>query len=167
MAPSICKLELEGCLDVVIRSTGSLISLTSLYESNVNKIPVELGQLHSLVELYVSLCPKLKEMPPILQNLTSLKVLHVVGCPILESLPEEMQNNTTLQRLFVRKCDSLRSLPRCINILGSLSIHSCNKLELSLDEDMTNKGFSSLTTLYMQDSCDSLKSFPLAFFTKF
>ena len=86
MAPSIRKLELEDCLDAVVRSTGSLISLTSLYVSNVNKILVELGQLHSLVELYVSLCPKLKEMPP-----------------VLETLPEEMQNNTTLQRLFVGK----------------------------------------------------------------
>ena len=103
MAPSIRKLELEDCLDAVVRSTGSLISLTSLYVSNVNKILVDLGQLHSLVELYVSLCPKLKEMPPILQNFTSLKVLRVIGCPVLESLPEEMQNDTTLQRLFVGK----------------------------------------------------------------
>ncbi|XP_034680521.1 putative disease resistance protein At3g14460 [Vitis riparia] len=190
MAPSIRKLELEECDDVVVRSAGSLTSLASLDISNVCKIPDELGQLHSLVELYVRFCPELKEIPPILHNLTSLKNLNIQGCeslasfpemalppmleglqifscPILESLPEGMmQNNTTLQYLDIHSCRSLRSLPRDIDSLKKLSIYECKKLELALPEDMTHNHYASLTQLNITNSCDSLTSFPLASFTK-
>ncbi|KAJ9685518.1 hypothetical protein PVL29_017529 [Vitis rotundifolia] len=167
MAPSICELNLEECDDVMVRSAGSLTSLVSLDLRNVSKIPDELGQLNSLVQLFVYRCPELKEIPPILHNLTSLKNLviyrckslssfpkmalppmlerlEIDSCPILESLPEGMmQNNTTLQHLFIEDCGSLRSLPRDIDSLKKLSITGCQKLD-----------------------CDSLTSFPLAFFTK-
>ncbi|XP_034680773.1 putative disease resistance protein At3g14460 [Vitis riparia] len=190
MAPSIRELMLEECDDVMVRSAGSLTSLASLDISNVCKIPDELGQLHSLVELYVRFCPELKEIPPILHNLTSLKhlVIHqceslasfpkralppmlerlrIVACPILKSLPEGMmQNNTTLQYLDIQYCDSLRSLPRDIDSLKTLSIYGCKKLELALQEDMTHNHYAFLTQLDIYESCDSLTSFPLAFFTK-
>ncbi|RVW74206.1 putative disease resistance RPP13-like protein 1 [Vitis vinifera] len=168
MAPSIRELELEECDDVVVRSAGSLTSLASLDISNVCKIPDELGQLHSLVKLYVRFCPELKEIPPILHNLTSLKNfyiqdceiasfpemalppmlegLQIFSCPILESLPEGMmQNNTTLQRLVISYCGSLRSLPRDIDSLKTLAIDGCEKLELALQEDMTHNHYASLT----------------------
>ncbi|KAJ9685516.1 hypothetical protein PVL29_017527 [Vitis rotundifolia] len=144
MAPSIRYLMVES--SDVVRSAGSLTSLTSVHIRNVCKIPVELIQLHSLVELYVSDCPELKEMPPILHNLTSLKHLEIEGCPILESLHEGLiQNNTSVQQL---------------------SIKQCKKLELSLPEDITHNHYALLTSLKIEDSCDSLTSFPLAFFTK-
>ena len=131
-------------------------------------------------------CPDIKDLSPIIHNLTSLKhmeikecenlsalrdgatleTLEIQGCPILESLPEGMmQNNTTLQSLSIMHCDSLRSLPS-INSLKTLLIEWCEKLELSLAEDMTHNHYASLTTLYIGISCDSLTSFPLAFFTK-
>ncbi|KAL6326137.1 hypothetical protein AAG906_001012 [Vitis piasezkii] len=167
MAPSICELKLEECEDVVVRSAGRLMSLTSLNVRNVSKIPAELGQLHSLVELHVDHCPKLKEMPLILHNLISLEILGIEGCPILESLPDGMmQNNTTLQHLQILNCGSLRSLPRDIDSLKTLSIIWSRKLELSLLEDMTHNHYATLTRLSIYDSCDSLTSFPLAFFTK-
>ncbi|RVW74202.1 putative disease resistance RPP13-like protein 1 [Vitis vinifera] len=178
------------CDDVVVRSAGSLTSLASLDISNVCKIPNELGQLHSLVELYVRFCPELKEIPPILHSLTSLKNLNIenceslasfpemalppmledleiTGCSTLESLPEGMmQNNTTLQCLAIRYCDSLRSLPRDIDSLKTLVIYECKKLELALQEDMTHNHYASLTEFEITGCCDSLTSFPLASFTK-
>ncbi|XP_034704559.1 putative disease resistance RPP13-like protein 1 isoform X1 [Vitis riparia] len=190
MAPSMRELMLEECDDVVVRSASSLTSLASLDISNVCKIPDELGQLHSLVQLSVRCCPELKEMPPILHSLTSLKNLNILQCeslasfpemalptmlerlqirycPILESLPEGMmQNNTTLQHLFFMDCDSLRSLPRDIDSLKTLSIFDCKKLELAFQEDMTHNHYASLTKFSITDSCDSLTSFPLASFTK-
>ena len=112
-------------------------------------------------------CPKLKEMPLILHNLISLEILGIEGCPILESLPDGMmQNNTTLQHLQILNCGSLRSLPRDIDSLKTLSIIWSRKLELSLLEDMTHNHSATLTRLSIYDSCDSLTSFPLAFFTK-
>ena len=169
-APSIRELTLTECDDEVVRSAGGLTSLVSMNMRNVCKIPGELGQLHSLVRLCVDGCPELKEIPPILHNLTSLKHLvinrcesllslsevvlppilgglYITSCPILESLPEGMmQNNTTLQNLEIMECE---------------------KLELSLGEDMThNHHASSLTSIIIVNSCRSLMSFPLAFFTK-
>ncbi|KAL6327557.1 hypothetical protein AAG906_021847 [Vitis piasezkii] len=189
MAPSIRELMLEECDDVVVRSASSLTSLASLDISNVCKIPDELGQLHSLVQLSVRCCPELKEIPPILHSLTSLKNLNIqqceslasfpemalppmlerleiIDCPTLESLPEGMmQNNTTLQHLSIEYCDSLRSLPRDIDSLKTLSIYGCKKLELALQEDMTHNHYASLTK-FVISNCDSLTSFPLASFTK-
>ena len=125
--------------------------------SNVCEISVELLQMHSLVKLNVYDCPDIKDLSPIIHNLTSLKhmeikecenlsalrdgatleTLEIQGCPILESLPEGMmQNNTTLQSLSIMHCNSLRSLPS-INSLKTLLIEWCEKLELSLAEDMT------------------------------
>ncbi|XP_059597572.1 putative disease resistance RPP13-like protein 1 [Vitis vinifera] len=189
MAPSIRELMLEECDDVVVRSASSLTSLASLDIREVCKIPDELGQLHSLVQLSVCCCPELKEIPPILHSLTSLKNLNIqqceslasfpemalppmlerleiIDCPTLESLPEGMmQNNTTLQHLSIEYCDSLRSLPRDIDSLKTLSIYGCKKLELALQEDMTHNHYASLTK-FVISNCDSLTSFPLASFTK-
>ncbi|KAL6326055.1 hypothetical protein AAG906_000930 [Vitis piasezkii] len=166
--PKLTKLEISKCEqlecdDVVVRSAGSLTSLAYLFIRNVCKIPDELGQLNSLVQLCVYSCPELKEIPPILHSLTSLKTC----CPTLESLPEGMmQNNTTLQHLLIRYCGSLRSLPRDIDSLKTLSIDACKKLELALQEDMTHNHYASLTEFEITGCCDSLTSFPLASFTK-
>ncbi|KAL6326178.1 hypothetical protein AAG906_001053 [Vitis piasezkii] len=103
MAPSTRELKLGKCDDVVVRSAGSLTSLASLRISNVCKIPDELGQLNSLVNLLS--CSEMA-LPPMLER------LQIRCCPTLESLPEGMmQNNTTLQYLGVNQCRSL-STPR-------------------------------------------------------
>ena len=191
IAPSICELMLNKCDDVMVRSVGSLTSLTSLGLSDVCKIPVELGLLHSLGELSVYGCSELEELPTILHNLTSLKhleiypddslssftdiglppVLETLGIgrwPFLEYLPEGMmQNNTTLQHLHILECGSLRSLPGdIISSLKSLFIEGCKKLELPVPEDMTHNYYASLAHLVIEESCDSFTPFPLAFLTK-
>ena len=169
MAPSICELKIRGCEDVVVRSAGSLTSLASLTVEKVCKIPVELGQLQSLVELYLHKCPELKEMPPILHNLTSLKKLDIEQCDDLFSLAE-MGLPPMLESLTIEYCPVLGSLPegmmQNITTLRHLSIHCCEKLELALAEDTTHNHNASLSSLTINNSCGSLTSFPLALFTK-
>ena len=178
MAPSICELRIRGCEDVVVRSVGSLTSLASLTIKEVCKIPVELGQLQSLVKLNLHKCPELKEMPPILHNLTSLKKLNIKqcdgllslpemgqppmlerltieSCPALGSLSKGMMHNTNLQHLSIWFCDSLRS-PIGINSLRTLSIGWSKKLELALAEDTTHNHNASLTSLNIENICGSL-----------
>ncbi|XP_034680489.1 putative disease resistance RPP13-like protein 1 [Vitis riparia] len=169
LAPSIRELELEECDDVVVRSAGSLTSLASLNIRNICKIPDELGQLNSLVNLGVRYCPELKEMPPILHNLTSLKLLEIQFCDNLLSC-SEMGLPPMLENLQIFYCPILKSLPEGMiqsnTTLHHLSIQACKKLELSLPEDMTHNNYTFLTRLIIFGSCDSLTSFPLAFFTK-
>ncbi|KAL6311802.1 hypothetical protein AAG906_020912 [Vitis piasezkii] len=169
MAPSIRELMLEECDDVMVRSAGSLTSLASLHISNVCKIPDELGQLNSLVKLSVYRCPELKEMPPILHNLTSLKHLEIKECESLLSC-SEMGLPPMLEILWIVYCPILKSLPEGMiqtnTTLQQLNIQGCKKLELSLPEDMTHNHYAFLTRLSIRESCDSLTSFPLAFFTK-
>ena len=169
MAPSISKLKIRGCEDVVVRSVGSLTSLASLTVEEVCKIPVELGQLQSLLKLYLCKCPELKEMPPILHNLASLKDLEITKCDSLLSLPE-MGLPPMLESLTIEYCPVLGSLPegmmQNITTLRHLFIHYCEKLELALAEDTTHNHNASLSSLTIINSCGSLTSFPLAFFTK-
>ncbi|RVW21724.1 putative disease resistance protein [Vitis vinifera] len=143
--------------------------LTKLEISECGQLVSCLPMAPSICELKLEECEDvvLKEMPLILHNLISLEILGIEGCPILESLPDGMmQNNTTLQHLQILNCGSLRSLPRDIDSLKTLSIIWSRKLELSLLEDMTHNHSATLTRLSIYDSCDSLTSFPLAFFTK-
>ncbi|RVW74209.1 putative disease resistance protein [Vitis vinifera] len=169
MAPSIRELMLEECDDVMVRRAGSLTSLASLHISNVCKIPDELGQLNSLVKLSVFGCLELKEMPPILHNLTSLKHLEIRFCDSLLSC-SEMGLPPMLESLEIAFCPILKSLPEGMiqsnTTLQQLSIWMCEKLELSLPEDMTHNHYAFLTRLTIYGSCDSLTSFPLAFFRK-
>ncbi|RVW84820.1 putative disease resistance protein RGA4 [Vitis vinifera] len=137
-APSIQKLNLKECDEVVLRSVVHLPSIT------------ELESLSSLPEM---------GLPPMLET------LRIEKCHILETLPEGMtQNNTSLQSLYI-DCDSLTSLP-IISSLKSLEIMQCGKVELPLPEETTHNYYPWLTYLLINRSCDSLTSFPLAFFTK-
>ncbi|WKA02250.1 hypothetical protein VitviT2T_020464 [Vitis vinifera] len=163
MAPSIRKLELEKCDDVVVRSAGSLTSLASLDISNVCKIPDELGQLHSLVELYVLFCPELKEIPPILHNLTSLKDLKVENCESLASFPE-MALPPMLESLQIFSCPILESLPEgmiaSFTKLETLHLWNCTNLEsLYIRDGLHHMDLTSLQSLDIWN-CPNLVSFP-------
>ncbi|KAL6327568.1 hypothetical protein AAG906_021858 [Vitis piasezkii] len=167
----VCKIPDE------LGQLNSLVHLCVYSCPELKEIPPILHSLTSLEDLNIFDCESLASfpemaLPPMLER------LEIRGCPTLESLPEGMmQNNTTLQLLEIGACGSLRSLPRGIDSLKTLAIDGinslktlliewCEKLELSLAEDMTHNHYASLTTLYIGISCDSLTSFPLAFFTK-
>ncbi|RVW75721.1 putative disease resistance RPP13-like protein 1 [Vitis vinifera] len=168
-APSIQKLKLKECDEVVLRSVVHLPSITELEVSNICSIQVELPaillKLTSLRKLVIKECQSLSSLPE-MGLLPMLETLGIEKCHILETLPEGMtQNNTSLQRLYIEDCDSLTSLP-IISSLKSLEIKQCRKVELPLPEETTQNYYPWLTYLRIKRSCDSLTFFPLAFFTK-
>ncbi|XP_059594015.1 putative disease resistance protein At3g14460 isoform X2 [Vitis vinifera] len=167
-APSIQKLNLKECDEVVLRSVVHLPSITELEVSNICSIQVEfpaiLLMLTSLRKLVIKECQSLSSLPE-MGLPPMLETLRIEKCHILETLPEGMtQNNTSLQSLYI-DCDSLTSLP-IIYSLKSLEIMQCGKVELPLPEETTHNYYPWLTYLLITRSCDSLTSFPLAFFTK-
>ncbi|KAJ9685558.1 hypothetical protein PVL29_017555 [Vitis rotundifolia] len=190
MLPSIDQLRLDKFDDAIFRNAVNLSSLTCLAASNICRIPVELQHLHSLVELYLVDCQDLIELPPVLHKLISLKRLVIKKCPnlssvsemelpsmleylkikkcrSLESLPDGMmQSNNCLRRLIVKGCGSLRSFPN-VTSLEYLEIKNCGKVELPLPQDiMMHNCYPSLRAFEIKNSCDSLRLFPLGFFTK-
>ncbi|KAJ9685486.1 hypothetical protein PVL29_017504 [Vitis rotundifolia] len=168
-APSIQKLNLKECDEVVLRSVVRLPSITELEVSNICSIQVELPpillKLTSLRELVIKECQSLSSLPE-MGLPPMLETLRIQKCHILETLPEGMtQNNTSLQSLYIKDCDSLTSLP-IISSLKSLEIKRCGKVELPLPEETTHNYYPWLTYLEIGGSCGSLTSFPLAFFTE-
>ncbi|TXG55936.1 hypothetical protein EZV62_017249 [Acer yangbiense] len=113
--------------------------------------------------LNVSEISQLKRLPPKLYD------LKIEGSDALESLPEELMhnNNRYLRRLYIIGCHFLksihaRSLP---SALKTLYISKCEKLEF-LSPEGTITEHTSLEHLCIENSCDSLNSFPLTFFPK-
>ncbi|CAN6558907.1 unnamed protein product [Malus baccata var. baccata] len=106
----------------------------------------------------------------------SLEKLTIKGCPglslLLEStetllslqMPQMVHNSNRLQRLTLWGCSSLLSFPTngLPITLTSLSIENCKKLEFLSGEMMAK--LTSLQSLSLSDSCDSLRSFPLGIF---
>eukprot|EP00261_Vitis_vinifera_P032108 XP_019073351.1 PREDICTED: putative disease resistance RPP13-like protein 1 [Vitis vinifera] len=168
-APSIQKLNLKECDEVVLRSVVHLPSINELEVSNICSIQVELPaillKLTSLRNLVIKECQSLSSLPE-MGLPPMLETLRIEKCHILETLPEGMtQNNISLQRLYIEDCDSLTSLP-IISSLKSLEIKQCRKVELPIPEETTQNYYPWLTYFRIRRSCDSLTSFPLAFFTK-
>ncbi|KAL6326142.1 hypothetical protein AAG906_001017 [Vitis piasezkii] len=174
ITPSICELVLNKCDDVMVRSVGCLTSLTSLGLSDVCKIPVELGLLHSLGELSVYGCSELEELPTILHNLTSLKHLEIypddslssftdIGLPPLP-VPEDMTHNyyASLAHLVIEEsCDSFTPFPLAFfTKLEILYIRSHENLEsLYIPDGPHHVDLTSLQVIYI-DNCPNLVAFP-------
>ncbi|XP_050153747.1 putative disease resistance RPP13-like protein 1 [Malus sylvestris] len=117
----------------------------------------------------------------------SLNHLNIVRCPGLSSILEteslsslwtlRIQNfsrtdclqphfSSCLASLNLVNCASLLSFPRngLPTSLTYLRIQKCRRLEFLSHEMMTK--LTSLQRLYLRDSCDSLRSFPLGVFPK-
>ncbi|KAB1212557.1 hypothetical protein CJ030_MR5G006251 [Morella rubra] len=99
----------------------------------------------------------LEELPTGRQKLEVRRVNEVV------SLEGIMDSSSHLQELQINDCNGLMSLPwgGLLSALKSVSIHLSRELELPID---TN--YSSLETLSLWQSCDSLRFFPLELFPK-
>ncbi|KAG2675063.1 hypothetical protein I3760_13G166900 [Carya illinoinensis] len=97
------------------------------------------------------------EFPMGLQKLT------IGGFDALESIPERLMdfNSSCLEELKISGCHSLTSLSNggLPSTLKILKIEDCRKLELPM-----HWNYSSLETLRLENSCDSLQSFPLNLF---
>ncbi|KAF2318818.1 hypothetical protein GH714_010949 [Hevea brasiliensis] len=136
--PSLRKLELEDCDEMLLTGISCLPSLLSLNViSNLTRLPEGfLHQVTTLKELRIahcsnlstlsnqvgfeclsmlerfeiSCCQRLMALPPGLYKLTSIRMLRIDGCPSLVSFPD-MGLPSMLTQLIVEECEALQSLP--------------------------------------------------------
>ncbi|GKU85501.1 hypothetical protein SLEP1_g170 [Rubroshorea leprosula] len=189
---SLQNLFLSECeIECLPSGLSSCTALKILYVNschNLISIPEELKELHSLVELTIVDCSKLRSIPekPI-ACLTSLKKLNIGGfCEELEefpglgsilylktsleelrlygwkkvtTLPPQIQHLTALKELFISKFDEVETLPEWLGNLSSLK-------ELHVDSCSGLRYLSSglsfstgLDRLAIQD-CPNLVSIP-------
>ncbi|GKU85509.1 hypothetical protein SLEP1_g177 [Rubroshorea leprosula] len=182
---SECEIE---CLPSGLSSCTALKILDVRSCHNLISIPEELKELHSLVELRIVDCSKLRSIPEkplacltslkklniggfweeleefpglgsILYLKTSLEGLQLYGWKKLTTLPPQIQHLTALKKLFISKFDEVETLPEW---LGNLS---CLK-ELHVDSCSGLRYLSSglsfctgLDRLAIQD-CPNLVSIP-------
>ncbi|KAB2604112.1 disease resistance RPP13-like protein 1 [Pyrus ussuriensis x Pyrus communis] len=117
----------------------------------------------SLEELRIYGCPGLSLLLESTETLPSLQMLDIYFDG-REWLPQMVHNSNRLQSLSLYRCSSLLSFPTngLPTTLTSLRIQGCRKLEF-LSREMMAK-LTSLLSLDLTRSCDSLTSFPLGIF---
>nr|POE65426.1 putative disease resistance rpp13-like protein 1 [Quercus suber] len=160
--PSLQELYLEKCPKLSGSLPKHLPSLTKLEINECEQLQTSLPTAPSIRELQLSNCNDalLKELPP------ALHYLAVIGFKNLESLPEGvMDHNHCVETLFIYDFPVLKSLPRgglsSPTTLKCLGIRNCKEVEFPM-----YPCYSSLERLTIEDSCNSLKSFPLDIFPK-
>ncbi|KAG6632573.1 putative disease resistance protein At3g14460 [Carya illinoinensis] len=178
--------KLEKWFDFSAGNEGS--AFTHLEELEIVNCPKLTGELpihHScLSRLVIVECPLLVTSLPSAATLIQLKLrdcneslfmefpmglqkLTIGGFDVLESIPERLMdfNSSCLEKLKISGCHSLTSLSSggggLPSTLKILQIKDCSKLELPM-----HLNYSSLEELQLENSCDSLQSFPLNLFPK-
>ncbi|RXI03909.1 hypothetical protein DVH24_038183 [Malus domestica] len=118
----------------------------------------------SLEKLTIKGCPGLALLLESTETLPSLQELDISYLGGKEWLPQMVPNSNRLQSLTLWGCSPLLSFPTngLPTTLTSLSIEYCKKLEF-LSREMMAK-LTSLQSLDLFKSCDSLRSFPLGIF---
>ncbi|KAK9700001.1 hypothetical protein RND81_08G210100 [Saponaria officinalis] len=139
-------------------TSSQLSSLQLSFLPQLSKSPQMIQQLTSLTSLNISSLPAIESFPdfPFPESLLSLRIDE---CNALHSLPNRL---TQIVKLVISKCPSLKSfpdngLPASLKIL---KIKHCQNLEFTSFQEFTKK--TSLTTLEIEDGCDSLTSFALS-----
>jgi Leucine-rich repeat (LRR) protein len=131
---------------------GAFPNLQELYIKNCPKITGGLPiQLPSLAKLVICRCPQLVASLPWIPAIREMKLTHCNEA-LLKELP------TGMQKLKVAGFDAIKSLP---STSKRLAIENCRNLELPMHPDIS---FPEM--LWLEDCCDSLKSFPLDLFPK-
>ncbi|XP_016652602.1 PREDICTED: LOW QUALITY PROTEIN: putative disease resistance RPP13-like protein 1 [Prunus mume] len=148
--PCLKKLCMEGCgvlHDQRATATTSTSTSTSLNYNSLEELEIEDGcqtGLLSLLEtkllsrLYIRRFNDIQCLP----NINRLKSLSLANCPTLSSFPEDGLP-TSLTSLHIYRCRRLEFLP--LEMLAQLT---------------------SLLSLWLVNSCDSMRSFPLGIFPK-
>ncbi|VVA36056.1 PREDICTED: putative disease resistance [Prunus dulcis] len=110
---------------------------------------------------------KIEEMPVQMGRLKSLRQLSafVVGRSAGSSIGE-LREFPQLQRLILWNCPTLSSFPKdgLPTTLTTLYIGNCKRLEFLPDEMLAK--LTSLESLWIENSCDSLRNFPVSIFPK-
>ncbi|CAL9004684.1 unnamed protein product [Prunus brigantina] len=146
--PCLKKLSVSGCGVLHDqRATATSTTSTSLNYNSLEKLEIGDGcqtGLLSLLEtkllsrLYIGRFNDIQCLP----NINRLKSLTLSNCPTLSSFPED-------------------GLPTS---LTSLDIYSCRRLEFLPHEMLAQ--LTALDSLWLVNSCDSMRSFPLGIFPK-
>ncbi|KAJ0084594.1 hypothetical protein Patl1_29488 [Pistacia atlantica] len=130
----LCRLEIDGCKEIMVRSTMELSSLNSVVLSDVSS-PAILEQfmrgLWQVKDLKIVGCKELTSLCQnglqLLQNISSLDQLVIEHCPQLLSLAAEEEEEhqqqllpCRLQYLELRDCNCLVKLPQALLNITSL-----------------------------------------------
>ncbi|KAL5738775.1 hypothetical protein ACOSP7_031536 [Xanthoceras sorbifolium] len=134
--PSVERLGVSDCNEVVLGSISNLKSLISLSvskNSELNYLPHGmLLNLTSLKELSISRFSELKCLPTELVSLIALETLSIWECDEFESFPEQgMEGLKCLKYLDIRDCSKFTSLTEGIqhlSCLETLSLMGCSEL---------------------------------------
>ncbi|ONI21026.1 hypothetical protein PRUPE_2G046000 [Prunus persica] len=146
--PCLKKLSVKGCRVLHDqRVTATTSTSTSLNYNCLEELEIEDGCQTGLLSLLET---KL------------LSLLYVGRCNDIQCLP----NINRLQSLTLWRCPTLLSFPEdgLPTSLTSLKINSCWRLEFLPHEMLAQ--LTSLRYLSLENSCDSMRSFPLGIFPK-
>ncbi|KAK0573859.1 hypothetical protein LWI29_014666 [Acer saccharum] len=144
------------------RSSSKLSTEDPVVRNDTSYVEDSFQVLYGSESLKVTEISQLMELPP------GLHRLKIEGCDALKSVPEElMHSNPYLQHLYIIDCCFLKSFHGGYppTFLKTLYIRSCRKLEF-LPPGETTRQCPLLEHLCIGNSCDSLRSLPLASFPK-
>ena len=158
--PRLQDLHLVDCPKLRGNLPKKLPSLSTLVINNCSQLEKSLPSAPAIRDLRLMSCHEvsLKEMPP------TLNELRMEGFNNLESLLDGvMDRNHCLEELIIWDCPVLKFLPRggLLTSLKKLGILNCRELQFTM-----YPCYSSLESLYISYSCNSLMSFPLDIFPK-
>ncbi|MBO6792291.1 MAG: leucine-rich repeat domain-containing protein [Balneolaceae bacterium] len=125
---------------VVLDSTGRVVQLNLGRNSLKGEIPIEIGNLASLKQLYMYDNELSGEIPSEVGNLNGLEVLYLWGNSLTGSIPEEIGTLSELRRLSLGSNDLNGEVPSSIWTLDKLIYLSLtrNKISGTLSADIAN-----------------------------
>ncbi|KAL8116960.1 TMV resistance protein N-like [Apium graveolens] len=125
--------------------------------TNVEALPVELGNMESLRELKARGIT-ISKLPDSICNIGSLEILWIEDCNKLESLPDQLWKLTRLSSLDVRGATLLKELPNIDSSQTSLSLTSMDLSETKITALPSGiSQLSNLEELFLRD-CGHLLS---------
>ncbi|XP_058721465.1 putative disease resistance RPP13-like protein 1 [Vicia villosa] len=147
--PSIEKIEMDGC-DHLLATPP-----TQHWLSSIKKIYI-VGDSNSESNTEWTECSLLGSDCPCL-----LQEIDITSCHMIKSVPKMVINSTCLQQLTLHGISSLTAFPTngLPSSLQSLDIGECENLTFLPPETWSN--YTSLVSLHLDNSCNSLTSFPL------
>ena len=155
--PCLQRLFIQNCPKLTKGLPDGLFSLKVLVIDKCQQLVASVPSAPAIRELKLQYCHKvlLNELPALVLK------LRISGYDALESF--HMDDNHCLQELDISDCPSLMLLPSCgiSDTLKSLSVKNCEKLLFPM-----HQCYTSLESLHIRCSCDSLVSFQLDLFPK-
>ncbi|CAN1194255.1 Probable disease resistance protein At4g33300 [Linum perenne] len=130
--PSLSELAIDHCDDLnhlppQISELHSLKSLSITNCHNFKQLHADLGNVKSLHILRLYACPSLKLLPRSICELSELKYLDISQCVNLRSLPDRIGKMSRLEKIDMRECSQLYSIPDSAALLDCLRSVVCDE----------------------------------------